>query len=388
MFRCSKTVAWRNWEEWKETYHMLYSKDIKEIQWGCNRVMAWASKQVLPIAIEVTASLLQELHNPEKNTSALSLAIIRFINGVVEPFKNTNLSVPISTIGASYGVPDFVVTIRHLATHGKMPSFEFATIGAIYALEWLQKNYWEVQLNEINSIEQELRQQLMLFLMNSSKDFEQNYSDILMSFGIKELIKLVLNKNQKKKVSAQFQENVLLLMKNMSKKKEVKSFNASFIMKLAEETAKGDQIASSWLDYFSKNLKNDFPFDNVSLIFQWANPVLLGNAIPKEIFQELVSQSEIKEEDLSQDKPMLNKEELKLIPGIKPRWPPTSIGYLPVSDDGCLTLADDEFEFVEPGEDEPEEEEVNNDENDVSSLSQNQQISSQSLNEERILEIW
>ncbi|KAK8888515.1 Ribosomal biogenesis protein las1l [Tritrichomonas musculus] len=385
MFRCSKPVAWRNWDEWKETYRMLYSNDVKEILWGCNRVLAWGSKQVLPIAIEVTASLLQELHNPEKNTFALSLAIIRFINGVVEPFKNANQSVPISTIGASYGVPDFVITIRHSATHGKMPSFEFASIGALSALDWLKNNYWEVQISEINSIEQTIQEQLMSFFMNSTTSFEENYPDIAMSFGINELVKLVLNKSQKKKATDLFQTKVLSLMKNLSQKKDFKLFNSCFIMKLAEETAKGNQIASSWLDFLAKSLQIEFPFENVSLILQWANPVLIGNSIPCGILRSIIDQAQVNEVNSDQ----CDIEKLCMLNQIRPQWPPTSIGYLPVSDNGSLTLAEDEFEFVETGEDEPDDLIISNDNSSYISTESNFQNDHHGIyKDEKKLEIW
>lgn len=385
MFKSSKPVPWRNWDEWKDTYRMLYSNNIKEIQWGCNRVFAWGAKQLLPVAIEVTASLLKRLHSPERDPESLSMAIIRFINGVVEPFKNTNLSVPISTIGASYGVPEFVITIRHSATHGKMPTFEFAALGAKSALEWLHRNYWEAQLNEINSIEQELDDQLMAFILTGSRNFEGNYPMIIMSFGIDRLVKLVLNKNQKKRSSEAFQQKILELLLTLNQKKDFRTFISSFILRLAEETAKGDQIASSWLSFFHQKLKpSQFPFQRVSLILQWANPSLLGAALPLDLISS--SLESINSENADNCSMTFDDMHLTLEPPTI--WPPTSIGNLPTSS-SCLTIADDEYSFVEPGDDDDDvyEEIPQN----ISKETRNDQPkvpSNEITPEEKILEIW
>ena len=62
--------AW--WDEWHETYKMLYSDSLKERLLGCARVSAWAAKQELPIAVEVTADLQRELCSETPNVMALS----------------------------------------------------------------------------------------------------------------------------------------------------------------------------------------------------------------------------------------------------------------------------------------------------------------------------
>jgi len=45
---------------------------------------------------------------------------------------------PISAIAKKAGIPEWMVSIRHEATHSKMPSLAILRPGAKYALEWLK----------------------------------------------------------------------------------------------------------------------------------------------------------------------------------------------------------------------------------------------------------
>lgn len=302
---------------------MLYSSSPKEILQGCGRVSAWMVKQDLPIAVEVTASLQKALHAEEENVNALSMAIIRFINGVVEPFKNVNLAVPISTIGSSYGIPEFIITIRHSATHGKMPTFEHAAHGARAALEWLKVNYWEEQLNLLNQIESDMTENILGFLLEDEKPFVNIPREQVLSFGIEALVGLVIKNRKKQSISLDFQKKVAELIMMMNK--TYTNFGAGFAMRLAEEVAKGDAIASHWLKFLlSKQL---VPENSVAMILAWGDPANLGKADPVGLVDRLPPCS----------------------PGPfgQRAWPPISMGRMPLSD-SYLTLNADEWDFVDP----------------------------------------
>jgi ribosomal biogenesis protein LAS1 len=323
MFRSAKAVAWRDWDEWRATYRLLYSANVAEILRGCARVSAWSTKQPLPIAVEVTASLQRELHGP-RNVLALSLAVIRFINGVVEPFKNANLSVPISTIGASFGVPDFIIGIRHSATHGRMPTFELAALGAEQALVWLQTNYWEAQVAELESIENSFREDFLQLFLQSRDPFTDVRPALMCSFGISALVSLVLNPSQSHaNVSAAFQKRVADFLQQMQRK--YAHFCSAFVMEIAAEVASGNAVAAVWLDFFIE--KRLAPLPDVARLLRWADPALLGGAVPERLLQVLTDGSEA--------------------PARPPEWPPTSIGNLPIGSQS-LTMADDEWEFAAP----------------------------------------
>jgi ribosomal biogenesis protein LAS1 len=318
MFKDLRPVGWRDWEEWRETYRMLYSPNPREIEWGCARVSAWGAKQCIPIAIEVTAALQHELHSPTPNILALSLAVVRFVNGVVEPFKDQNPHVPISAIGSSYGIPDFIVDIRHSATHGRLPSFEFAAVAAVRALDWLRVHYWDGQAAELDELESSLREDLLQALLASKKPFCQFRQSVVLSFGVAALKKLVLNPHQTHgQISAAFQEVVAQLLCKL--RRRFPDFAPAFALEIAHEAALGSLLAAEWIQFLGA--RGLAPARAVVTMYRWA-----GAPDPLDV-------------------------DAAIEPG---RWPPTPIGSLPVDAGHCLTMTEDEFEFVDPLGEQPE----------------------------------
>ena len=378
MYNRSPRVAWRDWNEWRETYSLLFSPHPSDISVGVSRVSAWDSKQNLPIAVEVTASLLRGLISGEVGRDSLSLSLIRFINGVVEPFKDANLSVSISTISASLHVPDFLVSLRHQATHGRLPTLELAVIGAQAALRWLKENYWEEQARKIDEIEKTLHQQVIDFLLNGSTRFFDNEVDILCSFGVGQVTAVLLNENQKfDKISMPLVEKVCLLIDSATK--NARYFQNALVYRLAEEAARGNKVAARWICFIVK--KRKLSLRNVALIFQWADPSVLGElgeAMPLELINDInphVQQNMVIDEMEKQN--IINNIHLD-----KPNWPQVSIGSMPVYNES-LTLTEDEFEFVEPGK--------YDDVVDVqvTSKAKDECVNKKMVkNEENILEIW
>lgn len=53
-----------------------------------------------------------------------SIAIIRLVNGLVDPLQQGIYARPISSIAAQIGLPPWLVEIRHAATHEDLPSLE------------------------------------------------------------------------------------------------------------------------------------------------------------------------------------------------------------------------------------------------------------------------
>ena len=51
-----------------------------------------------------------------------ALAIIRLINGLVDPLQQGVYARPISSIAAQIGLPSWLVELRHAATHEDLPS--------------------------------------------------------------------------------------------------------------------------------------------------------------------------------------------------------------------------------------------------------------------------
>ena len=290
-----RPVGWKNWDEWLHVYNLLFSEDEQEILKGCAKVSAWLSKQQVPIAIEVTAALQKELHNNKRNVDALSLGIIRFINGVIEPYKDANISSSIQTICNELNVPDHVLNIRHAATHGQIPTFEFACVGALSALKWLRDNYWEQQLNVLKNIRNEARNEIISYFNGSGNDpINKAKKYHVFSFFVPELIDFILDH--------EIQQHGQMLVNLISSKTDVfPSLGPAITASILTEYRSGNTNAESWFNFLNPH----FPVEEELL--NW-NPSESSNY---------------------------------------PSWPKTSIGNLPIQTADDLTLDDSEVDFID-----------------------------------------
>lgn len=53
-----------------------------------------------------------------------ALAVIRLVNGLVDPLQQGVYARPISSIAAQIGLPSWLVEVRHAATHEDLPSLD------------------------------------------------------------------------------------------------------------------------------------------------------------------------------------------------------------------------------------------------------------------------
>lgn len=53
----------------------------------------------------------------------------------------------VHSIAEEIGIPDWLVDLRHEATHANLPSQDTLRAGVKVALSWLQKEYWEAQVS-------------------------------------------------------------------------------------------------------------------------------------------------------------------------------------------------------------------------------------------------
>lgn len=51
------------------------------------------------------------------------------------------------SIAEEIGLPDWLVDLRHEATHANLPSQDTLRAGVEVSLSWLRKEYWEAQVN-------------------------------------------------------------------------------------------------------------------------------------------------------------------------------------------------------------------------------------------------
>lgn len=77
---------------------------------------------------------------------AYAMALVRFVNGMLDPFQQGAHAVALLTIAKSIGLSLSFVDLRHSATHGPLPSLELLRALAEKALDWLHDHYWELLL--------------------------------------------------------------------------------------------------------------------------------------------------------------------------------------------------------------------------------------------------
>lgn len=156
MASTARVVCWQNRDEWLLVYRALYSFDYPEKQRkGVDRVAAWRSRSAgkLPLAVECTTNLISAqlaVGNCDcdiQGRLTLSMAIVRFVNGMVDQVQKGKFARSVQSIADEIGLPDWLVDLRHEATHASLPSMETLQCGLRVSLSWLQGEYWEAQMN-------------------------------------------------------------------------------------------------------------------------------------------------------------------------------------------------------------------------------------------------
>ncbi|KAL3883440.1 hypothetical protein ACJMK2_029703 [Sinanodonta woodiana] len=156
-----RIFPWISREEFKSIYNELFSDDPELQQHALDRICVWQSRALhkLSVAIDSTYTIIsanlafqKSLHHQDDINVNLrirkdySLAIIRFVNHLTEKNQTKQYAQPIHILAAEIGVPEWIVELRHDATHGALPSMPVLRAGARWALNWLKTEYWEKQV--------------------------------------------------------------------------------------------------------------------------------------------------------------------------------------------------------------------------------------------------
>ncbi|KAL0274848.1 UNVERIFIED_CONTAM: hypothetical protein PYX00_002881 [Menopon gallinae] len=158
-------VPWVDRSEWKDVRLKLLSDKFEDKIEAYKIMSMWKLRgDTIPAFVEITASILQVLvedynsgTNPQVNDYSLRLAyatsLIRFVNHVhnLSEFKGTTLYRAAKT----QNIPDWLITIRHDAAHGReLPSIETFELAAKASFQWLLEYYWlheEISLHHLES---------------------------------------------------------------------------------------------------------------------------------------------------------------------------------------------------------------------------------------------
>ena len=91
-------------------------------------------------------STTPSIMNPASARLAYSMALIRFVNGLVDPAQTGPFARSIAGIANQIGLPLWFVELRHAATHEDLPSLSVLRDAARKAMDWLYERYWLPQL--------------------------------------------------------------------------------------------------------------------------------------------------------------------------------------------------------------------------------------------------
>ncbi|KZT06264.1 Las1-domain-containing protein [Laetiporus sulphureus 93-53] len=157
--RLPRRVPWASIGELEQVCAWIYTdeSDTNAQLRAVHRLAAWKAITSLPHALESTHAiltvLLQDSTSQAQPSSSLSLrqsyaaALIRLVNGLVDPLQLGAYARSITSIAAQLGLPDWLVELRHAATHEDLPSLEILREAAHEAMAWLLNNYFLPTLN-------------------------------------------------------------------------------------------------------------------------------------------------------------------------------------------------------------------------------------------------
>ncbi|KAK7064557.1 protein LAS1 [Favolaschia claudopus] len=161
--RLPRRVPWTSIAELDQVCSWIFADetDLESKTKAINRLSAWRAITALPHALESTlallAALVQDASDPQPS-SFLGLrhnyaaAMIRLVNGLVDPLQLGAYARSIASIANQLGLPPWLVELRHAATHEDLPSIELLRQAARESMIWLLHNYFLPTINPSSAI--------------------------------------------------------------------------------------------------------------------------------------------------------------------------------------------------------------------------------------------
>lgn len=148
-----RVTPWTGRPEWQFVAERIFSDDPVELNKALVVLNAWMLRGNHPPATETTYNLrILQLRRQQGHLDdtcarlAVSAALVRFVNEVVDPHQQGAYAMPVTVLAERHNLPRLLVDIRHAATHDHLPSLETLLLGVELALKWLREFYWEPQL--------------------------------------------------------------------------------------------------------------------------------------------------------------------------------------------------------------------------------------------------
>ncbi|KAF8557355.1 Las1-domain-containing protein [Imleria badia] len=159
--RLPRRVPWAYVGELEQVCSWIYAdeEDLGAKIPAINRLSAWKAMTPLPHALDSALAILAarvldaSCRDTPSTKTSLSLrqtyaaAIIRMVNGLVDPLQSGAYARSIAAIATQLGLPSWLVELRHAATHEDLPSLELLREACKESLSWLLHNYFHPTLN-------------------------------------------------------------------------------------------------------------------------------------------------------------------------------------------------------------------------------------------------
>ncbi|XP_060187122.1 uncharacterized protein LOC132616605 isoform X2 [Lycium barbarum] len=158
-----KLVPWISWDEWNSIRDSVFSSSPPSVAFALQRISTWRSRGCLPVAVDVTASIIEiqqkdpffrkdlggnALQSEEMLSMLYCMAIMRLVNGIVEKTRKKAV-ISIAEAANAIGIPRMLIDVRHEGSHRDLPSLQLVRLASTKALDWLKSYYWEPQKNAI-----------------------------------------------------------------------------------------------------------------------------------------------------------------------------------------------------------------------------------------------
>ncbi|KIM47925.1 hypothetical protein M413DRAFT_7067 [Hebeloma cylindrosporum] len=159
--RLPRRVPWSSLAELDNLCASIYAdeNDISSKIYAINRISAWKAVTPIPHALESTLALLVVVVQDSQRApipaiffrQSYAAAIIRLVNGLVDPLQVSTYARSITSIAQQLGIPSWLVELRHAATHEDLPSLDLLREAARQAMAWLLQNYFFPLLNPVSN---------------------------------------------------------------------------------------------------------------------------------------------------------------------------------------------------------------------------------------------
>lgn len=155
-----QVTPYRNSAELQQVHEWFYNDETGDshdelISCALRQVALWQARGRVAHGIEATAMIhaaMAEDSLQPANQLALrgtyAMALIFFVNGLLDQLQTGQNAAALLQLAKTIDFPYEFVEVRHLATHGRLPTLYVLRDLSQQALEWLRANYWERQVFE------------------------------------------------------------------------------------------------------------------------------------------------------------------------------------------------------------------------------------------------